>query len=243
MSSDLSVLSSFWSNLLRTGFQWLSTHGNLLLAMGSFIISILIYKVYRRQNDILRAQNKASVAAYQPLVGVHNQKQISDGEKYDVCPPDRLLLTISNLGNSLARNMRISWEIAYNPEDHELRIKSREVPIQRLSSEMWWRDEFGVSLAENSERIDFYSTPTLTKIESQNESMIRFDKAMEELHNQGVQKVLIGTSLKYSDAIGRDYEIELRVYEAKLHLMSRRGFDFHRTSISSKDVNYLKDIQ
>jgi hypothetical protein len=181
----------------------------------NIIVSVLLTGaliiLYRDLSVIQSRQVRAMEASYTPVVGIKEWEITDKGYDEDSSgASERLVLTLSNEGNSIARDLRIWFAISYETPEGDPHIYSLEVPASRTEGKSWWRSGSGGTLPQSSTDVRFYATPTFLRSPSGPEQTerIRFDKMLRTLSSAGVKELQLAFSLRYNNAAGDEAEID-----------------------------------
>lgn len=228
----------------------------------SVIISALLvfaylmqYQSHRIQRRIMDRQVKLMQAGYTPILGVSSRTwgvdQSNNITDIDQQEANKLLLRLSNSGNSTARDLRIWTGLAYDaPSELEYDYCSAEAPLRRTSDTAWWHSDRGGALAptEDNEPVEFQADPVINEIargwlKFQREGKITLlHTALEKLESEDVKNVEIGFILKYTSTTGTEEEIYLGAYEADLPKLKQDDMKIYRTQENKEeDVESIQE--
>ncbi|WP_162562391.1 hypothetical protein [Salinigranum rubrum] len=193
----------------------------------SIVVSILLtgalIVLYRDLSVIQGDQVKIMEASYTPIVGITGWEIAPDVLEDDPPEPfDRLRLTLSNQGNSLACDLRVMFAIAYDAEKLPFEVCSKEVPVNRVKDQFWWHSDMGGVLPEDTTEVDFYTTPTFLLLNEDGEEMIRFDEVVEKLAKADVEEARLALSLRYQNAAGDEAEIDFATFNVDIERCKER---------------------
>jgi hypothetical protein len=170
-------------------------------------------------------QVQAMRASYTPLVGILEWEMTEEAFKQDSAgTSERLALTLSNEGNSMARDLRVLFAISYESTGRDPQIRSKEVPVSRIEGQSWWHSDMGGVLPEGAAEVNFYTTPSFiySKSGPKEDEVIRFNKVIELLSTADIEQAQIALSLRYRNAAGEDSEIDFCVYKLDVQRVQNR---------------------
>lgn len=203
-----------------------------ILAAVNIVVNVLLTGaliiLYRDLSTIQARQVQAMKASDTPLVGIIGWEMTAEAFEQDSAgSSERLALTLSNKGNSIARDLRVSFAVSYETAGPAPRIRSKEVPVRRTEGRSWWHSDMGASLPEGTAEVDFYTTPSFVHVrpDTEDDEEIRFDKVAELLSAAGIERARVALSLRYRNAAGEESEIEFAVYEFDPHARPERLSD------------------
>lgn len=186
----------------------------------SIVINVLLtgalILLYRDLSIIQDRQVRTMKASYTPLVGIIEWEMTEKAfEEDSPGSSERLKFTLSNKGNSMARDLRVWFAISYETPAREARIRSKEIPVRRVEGRWWGHSDIGGSLPEGSDNVEFYATPALLYLRPESEAAEthRFREALNDLSAAGIEEARLSLSLRYRNATGEEAEIDFAVYQ------------------------------
>lgn len=186
----------------------------------NIVVSVLLtgalILLYRDLGVIQSRQVRAMEASYTPLVGITAWELTAEAfEEDSPTSSERLVLTLSNQGNSMARDLRVRAALAIETTDHDVRIRSMDVPLNRTEGRSWWHSDRGAVLPEKTSDVEFYATPNFlySPPDGGDDRPIRFDDAVDLLAAAGVEEARVALSLRYRSAAGGTAEIDFATFE------------------------------
>jgi len=189
---------------------------------------LMQYQNQRIQRSILDRQVKLMRAGYTPILGVSSREWGADKaeprDDPDQDQANRLFISLSNSGNSTARDLRVWTGLSYEPTaDLEYHYRSYSSPLRRTSNASWWHSDGGGALAQTENATtEFKADPKVIRVERGRLKIRRETRpvflhtALEDLEDAGVEEIEIAFILKYTATTGSEEEIYLGAYEADL---------------------------
>lgn len=186
-----------------------------LAALGSWLTLILVL-IYLRQNSVLREQTKVLQAAYSPALQV-NSLEPSNHDCSD--ESDSIDLTITNIGNEVAKNIQIKYLIQSSNHStlsrfpffgHKLSLSSASVPVIRQDRVSYYQDENGAAISKGEKQVECTTDVCLTVEDSPPENNpYPFRNAIASISDETGERLQLGMMLKYENSAGIEQEFPL----------------------------------
>lgn len=214
---------------------------------------LMQYQNQRIQRGIMDRQVKLMRAGYTPILGVSSREwgaeRAEPSDDPDQDQANRLFLSLSNSGNSTARDLQVLTGLSYEPTaDLEYHYRSYSSPLRRTSDASWWHSDGGGALAQTENATtEFKADPKVNRVErgrlkiSRETRPVFLHTALEDLEDAGVEDVEIAFILKYTATTGSGEEIYLGAYEADLSRL--KGDDMWMYRAQENKEEYVEEIR
>jgi len=139
---------------LNSLFRWARSNtgtASLILTISLIFAYLLQFQTSMKQQRLMKQQKDIMNAGYTPLVGVTDHS-VEPWESFSGPPSERLVLSLTNRGNSVAKGLQVKFDIVYEGNQQ---YASYSKPLRRLNEHNQGRNFEGGVISHTEETVKF----------------------------------------------------------------------------------------